>query len=105
LDRAQHLTAELQQHIDCHALSLDNLLTSRGRLIAPNPPSADVSARSPQPHARTETPKSLILNAASLGMHEDASLLPLEILARFPPGTLVFDMIYNPRETQLLRQA
>ena len=47
----------------------------------------------------------LILNATSVGMHEDLSLLPLEILARFPPNTLVFDMIYNPKETKLLRQA
>ena len=47
----------------------------------------------------------LILNATSVGMHEDLSFLPLEILTRFPPNTLVFDMIYNPKETKLLRQA
>ena len=81
LDRAQRLAAELQQHIDCHALSLNDL-----DLLTPNA-------------------NSLILNATSVGMHEDISLLPLEILARFPPNTLVLDMIYNPIETKLLRQA
>ncbi|HZU01112.1 MAG TPA: hypothetical protein VFA10_15700, partial [Ktedonobacteraceae bacterium] len=81
LDRAQHLASELQQHIDCHALNLNDL------------------------HLLQPAANSLILNATSVGMHEDTSLLSLEILARFPPDTLVFDMIYNPRETKLLGQA
>jgi shikimate dehydrogenase len=36
---------------------------------------------------------------------ENASPLPAEILARFAPDTLVFDMVYNPTQTQLLCQA
>jgi shikimate dehydrogenase len=81
LDRAQRLAADLQQHIDCHVLSLDDL------------------------HLLTPNANSLILNATSQVMNEDARLLPPEILARYPPNTLVFDMIYNPKETKLLRQA
>lgn len=80
LDRAQRLAAEVLQG-NCQTLSLDDF-----DLLRPNA-------------------KSLVLNATSLGMHEDASLLPKEVLARFAPDTLVFDMIYNPRETRLLREA
>lgn len=48
---------------------------------------------------------SIIINATSLGMHEDLSPLPAEVLARFDPDTFVYDMIYNPTQTRLLCQA
>ena len=41
----------------------------------------------------------------SQGETEDVSPLPAEVLARFDAGTFVLDMIYNPVQTQLLRQA
>ncbi|MGB8648333.1 MAG: shikimate dehydrogenase [Anaerolineae bacterium] len=47
----------------------------------------------------------LIVNATSVGMwpHVDAS--PLAPSAPFRPGAIVFDLVYNPRETRLLREA
>jgi shikimate dehydrogenase len=50
-------------------------------------------------------PSSLIINATPVGMHEDLSPLPAEVLARFGNDTFVFDMLYNPAETRLLCQA
>jgi shikimate dehydrogenase len=54
-------------------------------------------------------PASIIINATPLGMHVgmhgDISPLSEEQLARFAPDTFVYDMIYNPRRTYLLRQA
>jgi len=45
----------------------------------------------------------LIINATSVGLClEDPSPLNLSI---FPPGTCVYDMVYNPPKTRLLKQA
>lgn len=50
-------------------------------------------------------PTSLIINATSVGLHDDQMPLPVEILARFGSDTFVYDMIYNPIQTKLLSQA
>ncbi len=91
LERAQRLAADLQQESDCQVFCLSD----PDFLI---------------PHQR-----SLIINATPVGMHvaskqgrgepENDSPLPAKILARFAADTLVFDMIYNPTQTQLLCQA
>jgi shikimate dehydrogenase len=46
----------------------------------------------------------LVINCTPVGMHpkEDASLVPENL---FRPGQVVFDVVYNPLETKLLRQA
>ncbi len=81
LERAQMLAADIQQHYDTPIFSLSD-------------PSFLI------PH-----PSSIIINATSLGMHEDASMLPAEVLERFASDTFVYDMIYNPSQTYLLCQA
>jgi 3-dehydroquinate dehydratase/shikimate dehydrogenase len=49
-------------------------------------------------------PYDLFVNGTSLGMHPDVDATPLAArLLR--PGTLVFDTVYNPIETRLLREA
>lgn len=58
-----------------------------------------------EPNSLKPHPKSLIINATPVGMHDDVYPLPLEVLARFAQDTFVFDMIYNPVETRLLREA
>jgi shikimate dehydrogenase len=57
------------------------------------------------PALLTPYPASIIINATSLGMHGEVSPLAAEQLARFVSDTLVYDMIYNPRQTYLLRLA
>jgi shikimate dehydrogenase len=49
-------------------------------------------------------PADLIINCTPVGMHpnEDATLVPDHL---FRPGQVVFDVVYNPLETKLLRQA
>ena len=95
LERAQRLAAEVQQGNACQVFSLSN------------------------PDFLIPRSTSLIINATPVGMHfsnkqvgegsqeetEDVSPLPAEVLARFDAGTFVLDMIYNPVQTQLLRQA
>lgn len=49
-------------------------------------------------------PHSLIINATPLGMtpHEENSPWPEH--CPFPPDTFVYDLVYNPRQTRLMRQ-
>ncbi len=91
LERAQRLAAEVQQESSCQVFCLND------------------------PEYLIPGQRSLIINATPVGMHlaneqgqgdvEKSSPLSAEVLARFAAGTFVFDMIYNPTQTQLLCQA
>ncbi len=81
LERAQILAQELQQYYTCPIFSL-----SDPSFLLPNS-------------------RSVIINATSVGLHEESSPLPVEDLARFDTDTFVYDMIYNPAQTRLLTQA
>ncbi|MBV9691135.1 MAG: shikimate dehydrogenase [Ktedonobacteraceae bacterium] len=81
LDRAQLLAVEVQQDYAGIVLCLDD------------------------PSLLAAYPASIIINATPVGLHEDSSPLPTEVLSRFAPDTFIYDMIYNPAETSLLRQA
>jgi shikimate dehydrogenase len=49
---------------------------------------------------------SVVINATSVGMGDPpTSPLPEALLAHLPPGALVFDLVYAPPETTLLREA
>ena len=49
----------------------------------------------------------LLVNTTPVGMHTQAALSPVPetLLDRLQPGTIVYDLIYNPRPTELLQQA
>ncbi len=81
LERAQLLAAEVQQTYGGPVFSLND------------------------PQFLMPRNASLIINATSVGMHDEQTPLPAEILARFDADTFVYDMIYNPTQTQLLCQA
>ncbi len=49
-------------------------------------------------------PCDIFVNGTSLGMHPHVDATPLDA-ALLRPGTLVFDTVYNPIETRLLREA
>lgn len=49
-----------------------------------------------------DAPHDLLVNATSVGMSSDATPLPRTLLR---PGTTVFDLVYRPLETRLLREA
>lgn len=57
----------------------------------------------PDAHAEAINGAGLIINASSQGMGETPS--PAFALHRAAPGALVFDMVYNPLETGLLKAA
>ena len=54
--------------------------------------------------ARAMAQADVIINCTPIGMHpkEDASLVPAGL---FRPGQVVFDIVYTPLETKLLRDA
>ncbi len=47
----------------------------------------------------------LLINTTPLGMYPNLDDLPPVCLTALPPGALVCDLIYNPRETLFLRRA
>ncbi|MFZ5882324.1 MAG: shikimate dehydrogenase [Chloroflexota bacterium] len=47
----------------------------------------------------------LLINTTPLGMTPDIETSPLPENAVLAPGTIVYDLVYNPRETKLMRQA
>lgn len=53
--------------------------------------------------ARAEQP--LIVNATPVGMQPDAEVSPWPADLAFSADSFVYDMVYKPRETKLLRQA
>lgn len=60
----------------------------------------------PDELAKALAASSILINATSVGMGDPlASPLSAELLARLPPTALVFDMVYAPLETALLRMA
>src|SRR6266568_2432276 len=100
LERAQQLVAAVQQSVGTSLLTVSPSKVNDPR----DYPSTQLFCLS-DPDFLIPHPKSLIINTTPVGMHEDASPLPGEVLARFAPDTFVFDMIYNPTETRLLIQA
>ena len=80
VERAKNLVAEME--FDCEAAGLEEL--ARG--------------------AETQNIASLLINCTSVGMHPnvDATPVPAEYIK---PDMTVFDTIYNPAETLLLKQA
>jgi len=60
----------------------------------------------PDELAKALATSSILINATSVGMGDPlASPLSAELLAHLPPTALVFDMVYAPPETALLRMA
>lgn len=51
------------------------------------------------------TDANLIINATSIGTMPNADTSPLPNNAKIPRNAFVFDLVYNPRETKLLRDA
>ena len=47
----------------------------------------------------------LFVNTTPLGMWPDVEQSPWPEGIAFPPGAVVYDLVYNPRETQLVRNA
>lgn len=81
LERAQLLASEVQQYY-------------HGPIFSLSDPAFLI------PHS-----SSIIINATSVGLRDDASPLPTDILERFDADTFVYDMIYNPSQTLFLCQA
>jgi shikimate dehydrogenase len=50
-------------------------------------------------------PSTLIVNTTPLGMTPDIHSSPLPANATLSSGTFVYDVVYNPRETKLVRHA
>lgn len=95
------------------SLTLGNRTVARAEALLAdlNTEGAEVEAISIETNSLTKAlaakePKALIVNCTSLGMlhgpDEEASPLPAELI---PSGSLVFDLVYNPAETPLMKLA
>lgn len=51
------------------------------------------------------TDSALVVNATSVGMKPDTGTMPLPSAIRFSNQQIIFDIVYNPVETALLRKA
>ena len=51
------------------------------------------------------SPLSLIVNTTPLGMFPNIDMSPWPIDLPFPPNASIYDLIYNPRETKLVKDA
>lgn len=47
----------------------------------------------------------LVVNCTPLGMHPDVNATPIQEINLMPQGSVVYDTIYRPMETRLLREA
>jgi shikimate dehydrogenase len=54
---------------------------------------------------KSDIREALIINTTPLGMAPDVDLSPWPEGLSFPPGALVYDLVYNPTETRLVGQA
>ncbi len=81
------------------ALGADVALANRTRARAERV-AADLGARV----ADLDAPYDLLVNATPVGMHPDADATPVAA-ERLRPGAVVFDTVYRPLETRLLREA
>ena len=81
--------------------------TARAALIAAGLASVEVVPLDDRAGlAKALAASSVVINATSVGMGDAlASPLPDDLLAAVPAGALVFDMVYAPPETALLRAA
>ncbi len=89
------------------ALHLANRTTSKAQKIknelTTHFPHADIQIHNLTPPITIDSQKLLIINATSLGLNsDDPSALDLSTI---PTSAKVFDMIYNPPETALIKQA
>lgn len=81
------------------AVTIYNRTRERADVLA-----ANFNCRSADWHDRTEFQSNIIVNCTSIGMTPDHDSTPLPS-ERFRPGMIIFDTIYRPRETRLLREA
>ena len=82
LEQAQSLAAELQPRVSGPLMPLDMHELSQAL-----------------PACR------LVVNTTPLGMHPNPAPCPWPENIPFPPGTAVYDLVYNPPETTLFRRA
>ncbi|MFC6800759.1 shikimate dehydrogenase family protein [Deinococcus caeni] len=69
-------------------------------------PDADFQVAALPAHAAPWESAALVVNASSAGLNDpDQTPLDAAFLARVPAGALVYDMVYKPAETRLMREA
>ncbi|MBN1809548.1 MAG: type I 3-dehydroquinate dehydratase [Planctomycetes bacterium] len=80
-------------------VALSNRTGSRSASLA-----ADFHVRCVPWASRASLRPDILVNMTSVGMHPDVSSTPIDASA-LSPGMLVFDAVYNPLDTRLLREA
>lgn len=68
-------------------------------------PTVDLQAQSWRVLAEIASEHTLIVNCTPLGMHPHSTASPWPSVLSFRPEQIVYDLVYNPAHTQLMRQA
>lgn len=83
-----------------------NRTRERAEELARMPGFGEAKARAADPHELPWPEVRLIVNASSAGLDApDETPLPGFDFTALAPGALVYDMVYRPRETRLMREA
>lgn len=102
---AARRTEQAEEMVEQFNVNSDRLLVgSEERSAVSDQQSAISLQRALQPSTLYLQP-STIINATSAGMYPDVTASPWPEELPFPTGAFVYDLVYNPRETVLVRQA
>jgi shikimate dehydrogenase len=78
---------------------------AQAQLLITNNPSLEIFDWSPLDFLRASNECALIINTTPLGMTPNTGTSPWLEGTPFPPDAFVYDLVYNPAETLLVRQA
>ncbi len=73
--------------------------------LAPHLPADAITLVDDLPRWLAQHPPALIVNTTPLGMTPQVDQSPWPDGLSFPPGALVYDLVYNPAETKLMKDA
>jgi len=94
----------------CTSITLHNRTLSKAidlaAAIQPHFPSCQTQALSfPSGVAQAAKNAQLIVNCTSMGMTPNTNTLPWDEAIAFKPGQTIYDLVYNPPRTRLLKKA
>lgn len=93
-----HVAARRLEQAECLASELNSALGERGSSISPG-------TLGPEPLAQLSSSCGLIVNCTPVGMTPDREGCPWPGELALPAGAAVYDVVYNPLETALVRAA
>ncbi|MFA5894126.1 MAG: shikimate dehydrogenase [Candidatus Margulisiibacteriota bacterium] len=107
---ASRAVGTILAEVGVKGLTLSDLMDDKAKLLAEY---LGTAFNSPCHHAALDSPElraaiaaaDLVVNTSPVGMSPQVDASPLPAKTKFKKGALVYDLVYNPRETQLIKIA